>query len=59
QVLETTLGRMTSDIAQSGLEPPAILCVGRSVLMRQVLDWQGMMAGDAPRNLDPLGRGQK
>jgi len=59
QVLETTLGRMTADIAQSRLEPPAILCVGRSVLMRQVLDWQGMMAGDAPRNLDPLGRGQK
>ncbi len=58
QVLETTLGRMASDIANSGLEPPAILCVGRSVLMRQVLDWQGMMAGDPPRNLDPLGRGR-
>ncbi|SLN09672.1 Uroporphyrinogen-III C-methyltransferase [Roseovarius litorisediminis] len=58
QVLETTLGRMASDIANSGLEPPAILCVGRSVLMRQVLDWQGMMAGDSPRNLDPLGRGR-
>lgn len=58
QVLETTLGTMAADIAQSGLEPPAILCVGRSVLMRQVLDWQGMMAGIAPRNLDPLGRGR-
>jgi len=58
QVLETTLGTMTADIAASGLEPPAILCVGRSVLMRQVLDWQGMMAGDAPRDLDPLGRGR-
>jgi uroporphyrin-III C-methyltransferase len=56
QVLETTLGSMTNDIATSGLEPPAILCVGRSVLMRQVLDWQGMMAGSPPRNLDPLGR---
>lgn len=58
QVLETTLGRMPEDIAQSGLEPPAILCVGRSVLMRQVLDWQGMLAGAAPRSLDPLGRGR-
>ena len=57
QVLETTLGTMAEDIAQSGMEPPAILCVGRSVLMRQVLDWQGMMAGEAPRNTDPLGRG--
>ncbi len=56
QVLETTLARMSADIAASGLEPPAILCVGRSVLMRQVLDWQGMMAGNPPRNTDPLGR---
>ena len=46
------------DIAASTLEPPAILCVGRSVLMRQVLDWQGMLAGERPRNLDPLGRGR-
>jgi uroporphyrin-III C-methyltransferase len=26
--------------------------------MRQVLDWQGLAAGEAPRNLDPLGRGR-
>ena len=57
RVLETTLGTIVDDIATSGLEPPAIICVGASVLMRQVLDWQGMMAGEAPRNLDPLGRG--
>lgn len=58
QVLETTLGGLAADIAASGLEPPAIVCIGRSVLMRQVLDWQGMARGDAPRNLDPLGRGK-
>ncbi|WP_300547438.1 uroporphyrinogen-III C-methyltransferase [Roseovarius sp.] len=57
QVLETTLGQLAADIEASGMEPPAILCIGRSVLMRQVLDWQGMMAGAAPRDLDPLGRG--
>jgi len=57
KVLETTLGQMATDIEVSGMQPPAILCIGRSVLMRQVLDWQGMMAGDAPRDLDPLGRG--
>ena len=56
QVLETTLGRLVADLAASGMEPPAIICVGRSVLMRQVLDWQGMARGAAPRNLDPLGR---
>lgn len=58
EVLETTLGTMEADIAEAGLEPPAIVCVGRSVLMRQVLDWQALAAGQAPRNLDPLGRGR-
>ncbi|MDE0589719.1 uroporphyrinogen-III C-methyltransferase [Halocynthiibacter sp. C4] len=57
-VLETTLANVEADIAASSLEPPAIICVGRSVLMRQVLDWQGMAKGEAPRNLDPLGRGR-
>jgi uroporphyrin-III C-methyltransferase len=58
KVLETTLSHMAADISASGLEPPAILCIGRSVLMRQVLDWQGMMEGAAPRDVDPLGRGR-
>ncbi len=58
QVLETTLATMEADIAAATLEPPAIICVGRSVLMRQVLDWQNMALGHAPRNLDPLGRGR-
>lgn len=56
QVLETTLGTIEADINASGLEPPAIICVGRAVLMRQVLDWQSQAAGQPPRNLDPLGR---
>ena len=58
KVLETTLGTIIEDIAAAEMSPPAIICVGSSVLMRQVLDWQGMAAGDAPRNLDPLGRGR-
>lgn len=57
-VMESTLGTIVEDLANSGPKPPAIICVGRSVLMRQVLDWQGMSNGDAPRNLDPLGRGR-
>jgi uroporphyrin-III C-methyltransferase len=47
-VIETTLARLPEEAAQ--VEPPAILCIGRNVLMRQVLDWQGPV-----RNLDPLG----
>lgn len=57
-VLETTLGTVVADVAQAKMKPPSIICVGRSVLMRQVLDWQGLAAGHQPRNLDPLGRGR-
>lgn len=58
EVLETTLARAADDIAASGLEPPAVICVGRAVLMRQALDWQAMAMGQAPRNTDPLDRGR-
>ncbi|MCL4134942.1 UNVERIFIED_CONTAM: hypothetical protein GTU68_026810 [Idotea baltica] len=58
QVLETTLGAIAADIENAQLEPPAIICVGHAVRMREVLDWQGQMAGVPPRNLDPLGRGR-
>lgn len=57
-VLETTLGTVADDIAAAGLEPPAVICVGKAVLMRQVLDWQALARGEAPRNLDPLERGR-
>ena len=58
QVVESTLGTAVADAKATGIEPPAIICVGRSVLMRQALDWQSMEAGIPPRNLDPLGRGR-
>jgi uroporphyrin-III C-methyltransferase len=57
QVLETTLGRLAADVAARAPEAPAIVCVGRTVLLRQVLDWQALAAGLAPRSLDPLGPG--
>jgi uroporphyrin-III C-methyltransferase len=56
RVLETRLDRVAADVVTAGLEPPAIICVGRAALMRQVLDWQAMATGAAPRDVDPLGR---
>jgi uroporphyrin-III C-methyltransferase len=56
QVIETTLARLAADLAACGHEPPAIICIGRTTLMRQALDWQAMAAGAAPRDTDPLGR---
>lgn len=58
RVLETTLATCVEDAAAGGYGAPAIICVGRAVLMRQALDWQALAAGDALRNTDPLGRGR-
>ncbi len=57
QVLETTLERAAVDVAANNMRAPAIICVGRAVLLRQALDWAAMMQGHAPRNTDPLGTG--
>ncbi|MEM6276242.1 MAG: uroporphyrinogen-III C-methyltransferase [Pseudomonadota bacterium] len=58
RVLETTLARAVDDADSAALEPPAIICIGRGVLLRQALDWQAMALGLAPRDTDPLGRGR-
>jgi uroporphyrin-III C-methyltransferase len=59
RVLETTLGHAAQDVAAAGLQPPAIICIGQVVAMRQVLDWVGALAGQPPRSLDPLGSRQR
>ncbi|MGB3689486.1 MAG: uroporphyrinogen-III C-methyltransferase [Jannaschia helgolandensis] len=54
RTIETTLADVEADIAAAGLEPPAIICIGMAVALRQALDWQAQARGEAPRNLDPL-----
>ena len=55
RILETTLGRAAADVREGDVEPPAIICVGEVVLMRQCLDWLGQMHGEPVRDPDPLG----
>ncbi|MEO1276889.1 MAG: uroporphyrinogen-III C-methyltransferase [Pseudomonadota bacterium] len=55
RVLETTLGTAAADADAAGLEPPALIVVGRVALLRQTLDWAAQLAGEPPRSLDPLG----
>ena len=57
-VFETELGKCLDPAHIAHLCPPSIICIGRVVLMRQVLDWVGALSGEAPRNLDPLERGR-
>ncbi|MCV0425834.1 MAG: uroporphyrin-III methyltransferase, partial [Roseibium sp.] len=45
QVLETTLGKCFDDAQAAGIEPPAIVCVGEVVRLRNGLDWLGAMSG--------------
>lgn len=54
RVLETNLSNAADAAERSGVIAPAIICIGRAVLMRQALDWMGMAAGAAPRSLTPL-----
>ncbi|MEM7488637.1 MAG: uroporphyrinogen-III C-methyltransferase, partial [Pseudomonadota bacterium] len=56
RTIETTLAHVAADIARAGLAPPAIICVGQAVALRQALDWQAQAAGKPPRDTDPLGR---
>ncbi|MGF1501362.1 MAG: uroporphyrinogen-III C-methyltransferase [Paracoccaceae bacterium] len=55
RVVETVLGRAAADIAEAGIAPPAVIVIGRVVLLRRMLDWAAQLAGEAPRSLDPLG----
>ncbi len=54
RVLETTLGACVEAARAAGARAPAIICVGRAVLLRRALDWQALAAGAPPRDLDPL-----
>ncbi|WP_029061987.1 uroporphyrinogen-III C-methyltransferase [Labrenzia sp. DG1229] len=53
QVLETTLGRCAVDAAAADIQPPAIVCVGEVVRLRNGLDWLGAMSGKILTS-DPL-----
>jgi uroporphyrin-III C-methyltransferase len=55
QVLETTLGRAVSAVAEHALEPPAMVVVGEVVSLRSALDWLGALRG-RKLSTDPLGR---
>ncbi|MEP1932096.1 MAG: uroporphyrinogen-III C-methyltransferase [Roseibium sp.] len=57
EVLETTLGKCAADVKDSGIKPPAIVCVGEVVRLRAGLDWLGAMSGRTLTS-DPLGRGE-
>jgi uroporphyrin-III C-methyltransferase len=52
-VLETTLGTIEADITAAGLAPPAIICVGQSVKMRDVLIQNGIATILGPQGFTP------
>lgn len=52
-VLETTLGTCADDVEAANLSPPAIVCVGEAVRLRNGLDWLSALNGK-PLDPDPL-----
>ena len=57
RVLETTLADAARDAEMHGMEAPAIVCLGRVVALRKVIDWMGQLQGEPVRDMDPLGTG--
>ncbi len=58
RVLETTLRTAAEEVAQSGIEPPAIVVVGQAVRLRAGLDWLGALSGRV-LDADPLRLGRR
>ncbi|WP_374310375.1 uroporphyrinogen-III C-methyltransferase [Dongia sp.] len=58
RVLETSLSRAAQDVAEAGIEPPAMVVVGEVVKLRAAMDWLGAIGG---KRLipDPLGQRQR
>ena len=54
QVLETELGRVAADVADRGIEAPAVIAIGEIVRLRAGLDWLGAIEGRV-LDADPLG----
>jgi uroporphyrin-III C-methyltransferase len=55
QVVETTLAAAAAEVAANGIEPPAVVAIGRAVTLRAGLDWLGAIEGRV-LDPDPLGR---
>jgi uroporphyrin-III C-methyltransferase len=60
RVLETTLDACAAAVADSGIEPPALVVVGEVVRLRAALDWLGALDGRAlvPDPLQRRGRSE-
>jgi uroporphyrin-III C-methyltransferase len=59
QVLETTLGAASADVAAANFKAPAIIVIGETVRLRSGLDWLGALEGRILKR-DPLDtRGEK
>ncbi len=57
RVIETTLAEAAAAVEAAAMEPPAIICIGEVVRMRQAIDWLGQAAGNPVRDFDPLKTG--
>ena len=53
QVLETTLGTASADVAAANFKAPAIIVIGETVRLRAGLDWLGALEGRILKR-DPL-----
>ena len=54
EVLESTLGRVADEVECRDVSAPAVICVGKNVLLRKAIDWIAEVKEARPDSLVPL-----
>lgn len=53
-VIEAPLGRIADEVERRAISTPAVVCVGKNVLLRKAINWIAQLQGELPESLDPL-----
>ena len=53
-VIEATLDRIADEVERREISIPAVICVGKNVLLRKAINWIAQLQGELPESLDPL-----
>ena len=53
-VIEATLDGIADEVERRAISAPAVICVGKNVLLRKAINWIAQLQGELPESLDPL-----
>ena len=53
-VIEAQLDGIADEVERRAISAPAVICVGKNVLLRKAINWIAQLQGELPESLDPL-----